>query len=331
MEEIGVSICCLAYNQENYIRRCLDGFLMQKTNFKFEVLIHDDASTDKTADIIREYEQKYPDIIKPIYQKENQYSQHKKINWTYQYPRVKGKYIAWCEGDDCWTDEYKLQKQFDALENNPDCSFCAHKVEKADTDGITLNEFFPRSSADDIFDKLIIPNDKLIEYIFTKDEYPFQTSSYFIKSEYIKECIGNRPAFMTKAVSGDFLLLLLCISKGNVYYIDDAMSNYTVNRPGSWSEQYSDVGVRIKILKNAADCVSRFNNYTGSKYENYTNYYITKNKFTVKRFEKDYKAMISPEYKVVFSELPLKTKLHIRIFAYFPFLIPVINKIFKKD
>ncbi len=113
-----VSICCLAYNHEFFIRKCIDGFLMQKTNFPIEILIHDDASTDKTADIIREYEAKYPDIIKPIYQVENQYP---KVTWfsgTYQYPRAKGKYIASCEGDDYWTDPYKLQKQVDFLEEN---------------------------------------------------------------------------------------------------------------------------------------------------------------------------------------------------------------------
>ena len=86
---------------------------MQKTDFPFEILIHDDASTDGTADIIREYEAKYPDIIKPIYQTENQYSKGIKVSQVYQFPRAKGKYIALCEGDDYWTDPYKLQKQVD--------------------------------------------------------------------------------------------------------------------------------------------------------------------------------------------------------------------------
>lgn len=113
-----VSICCITYNHEPYIRQCIEGFLMQKTTFQFEVLIHDDASTDNTANIIREYEAKYPDIIKPIYQTENQYSKGVKISSTYNYPRAKGKYIAICEGDDYWIDALKLQKQIDILEKN---------------------------------------------------------------------------------------------------------------------------------------------------------------------------------------------------------------------
>lgn len=115
-----VSIICLAYNHAQYIKSTLDGFVMQKTDFPIEVLIHDDASTDETADIIREYEKKYPAIIKPIYQKENQYSKKVPIGVTYIYPKVKGKYIALCEGDDYWTDPLKLQKQVDFLESHPD-------------------------------------------------------------------------------------------------------------------------------------------------------------------------------------------------------------------
>jgi len=123
-KDILVSICCLAYNHEPYIRECLEGFMMQKTTFPFEVLIHDDASTDNTATIIREYEAQYPDIIKPIYQSENQYSKGVGVTRVYQFSRAKGKYIAMCEGDDYWTDPYKLQKQVDFLEANPDYSSC---------------------------------------------------------------------------------------------------------------------------------------------------------------------------------------------------------------
>ena len=116
-----VSIFCLTYNHAPYIRQCLDGFLMQKTTFVYEVIINDDASTDGTTEIIREYEEKYPDIIKPIYHEENLYSKGERGFWNrYCLPRSKGKYVALCEGDDYWIDPYKLQKQVDLLENNVD-------------------------------------------------------------------------------------------------------------------------------------------------------------------------------------------------------------------
>ncbi len=130
-----LSISCATYNHENFIKDCLDGFVMQKTNFNFEVLIHDDASTDNTANIIREYEQKYPDIIKPIYQTENQYSKGKPISATFNWPRAQSKYIALCEGDDYWTDPNKLQKQVDFLEANPDYMMCFHNAEILNTEG----------------------------------------------------------------------------------------------------------------------------------------------------------------------------------------------------
>ena len=106
-----VSICCLAYNHEKYIRKTLEGFVNQKTNFNYEILIHDDCSTDNTVNIVEEYRKKYPKLIKPIYQKENQHSKGIKISNVYQFPRAQGKYIAMCEGDDYWTDMNKLQKQ----------------------------------------------------------------------------------------------------------------------------------------------------------------------------------------------------------------------------
>ena len=119
-----VSIRCTAYNHEPYIVQTLDGFLMQKTSFPFEVVVHDDASTDKTADIIREYELKYPKIIKPIYETENQYSKHDGSLRKIMDAACRGEYIAFCEGDDYWTDPLKLKKQVDVMEKNANVSVC---------------------------------------------------------------------------------------------------------------------------------------------------------------------------------------------------------------
>lgn len=125
-----VSISCITYNHAPYIRQCLDGFMMQQTNFAFEVLIHDDASTDGTTEIIKEYERKYPGIIKPIYEEENQWVKGRRGSAVFNFPRAKGKYIAMCEGDDYWTDPLKLQKQVDFLESHPDYVMCSHQCRK---------------------------------------------------------------------------------------------------------------------------------------------------------------------------------------------------------
>jgi glycosyltransferase involved in cell wall biosynthesis len=117
-----VSVCCITYNHEKYIRDAIEGFLIQKTNFPIEIIIHDDASTDSTADIVNEYAIKYPGLIVPIYQTENQYSKGIKPWPNFVFPRARGKYIALCDGDDYWTDPYKLQKQVEFLEENDDFS-----------------------------------------------------------------------------------------------------------------------------------------------------------------------------------------------------------------
>jgi glycosyltransferase involved in cell wall biosynthesis len=123
-----VSISCIAYNHKEYIHQAIDGFLKQKTTFPVEVLIHDDASTDGTTNIIREYEKKFPKLILPIYQTENQYMRGVKPALAFNFPRARGKYIALCEGDDYWTDPLKLQKQIEFLEANPDHVLCFHKI-----------------------------------------------------------------------------------------------------------------------------------------------------------------------------------------------------------
>lgn len=122
-----VAIHCLVYNHEPYLRDCFEGFIMQQTNFQFVAIVHDDASTDNSVAIIREYEEKYPHIFKPIYETENQYSKcdgsidrimEEAINTSC------AKYVAMCEGDDYWIDPFKLQKQVDFMESNQDYGLC---------------------------------------------------------------------------------------------------------------------------------------------------------------------------------------------------------------
>lgn len=145
IDEMLVSISCLTYNHAPFIRDCLEGFLIQKTTFKYEVLIHDDASNDGTKEIIEEYQLKYPDIIFPIYQKENQFSKgYRGFNQKYNYPRSRGKYIALCEGDDYWTDPLKLQKQVDFLESNPEYGLIHTNFSTSDGKRVSIDNY-PKS------------------------------------------------------------------------------------------------------------------------------------------------------------------------------------------
>ncbi len=129
-----LSIVCPAYNQEAFITQTLDGFLSQQTSFSYEILIHDDASTDSTAQIIAQYAKRHPTIIRPFYQEENQYRQGKPCVPAL-FGKTRGRYIAYCEADDYWTDPRKLQLQVDFLESHPDYVITYHDAIAFDEHG----------------------------------------------------------------------------------------------------------------------------------------------------------------------------------------------------
>lgn len=165
-----VTIRCATYNHEAYIRQCLEGFVMQKTNFRFEAIVHDDASTDGTVAIIREYAEKYPDIIKPIYETENQYSKRDGSLRRIMDAHTHGKYVAVCEGDDYWIDPLKLQKQVDFLEGNPEYGMVYAKVNTYISKGKRFGNIWggDYTTFDDLLQKNTIPT---LTVLYRKDLY----------------------------------------------------------------------------------------------------------------------------------------------------------------
>ena len=218
MKKIKVSILCLAYNHANFIRKCLDGFVMQKTNFPFEVIIHDDASTDGTADIIREYAEKYPDIIKPILQTENQWSRGINIWKTHMWPRISGEYVAVCDGDDYWTDPKKLQRQVDFLDRHLDYSMCFHPVcsmweDKHAPDHISCRARKHTLELADLLKSNRIPN-------------------CAVMYRWRREC---QDLFPNCIFPGDWYLHMLHAQIGKIGYLPKVMSVYRRNSGGVWT------------------------------------------------------------------------------------------------
>lgn len=235
-EDILVSVICITYNQEKYIGQCLESMLCQKTSFRYEIIVHDDASTDRTSEIIKEYELKYPNIIIPIYQKENKYSQGIKVQ-EYAYEKARGKYLAFCEGDDYWCDENKLQLQFDFMEDNEDFSLCFHKT-------ATFYEY--QNRLDDIWFFWKAKAYKgcgeyTQEELIKLNTVPF-SAQFYRKKDYPKQSM-----FDNKIIYGDMFATLFCATRGKGFCIDRIMSVYRRN---------VDMSAMAKIYNS----VERYNN-----------------------------------------------------------------------
>lgn len=265
-KNIMVSIICLAYNHHTYIKDALDGVLNQKTNFKYEMIIHDDCSSDGTKEIIQEYQKLYPEIIKPIYQTENQYSKGIDIEKTYIRPKCKGKYIAYCEGDDYWCDNNKLQRQVDFLENNNDYSVCGHRH-------YVLN---CRTGEKSVSNSIAENHTVDLRVISDWEGAQFHTSSYVYRKEF-----ALVPEEMRMKNVGNYPLLVWLAINGKAYQFADVMSVYRIYTAGSWSQSKTKGDIlkkRIDGLEDSIRMISSADRLSEYKYhsifnETYGKYY----------------------------------------------------------
>ena len=217
-----VSILCVTYNHKDYIAQALDSFLMQKTNFKFQVIVGDDCSTDGTTEILKEYAKKYPDIIKPIFREKNIGSTKNSLE---VYSNAKTPYVAICEGDDYWIDEYKLQKQVDFLESNPDYAICFHPVK-------VMYDGFDFEKTDEIY-----PTQKMIESgttfeLLLKTNF-IQTTSVVYRWMFNQT---NTRQYFLDISPGDWFISLLHAKEGKIKMLPEIMAVYRRHPQGVWSD-----------------------------------------------------------------------------------------------
>lgn len=310
-----VTVLTTAYNHAPYIAQTIEGFLMQKTNFPIEMIIHDDASTDGTTDIIRDYVKRYPDKIKAIFQKENQYS--KGINvYDFMTPYIRGKYLAECEGDDYWCDENKLQIQVNWMENHSEYSACVHNTKKIDLKNNTETIWFPIDGDKDL----------VFEQILKGGNSCFHVSSVLWRADI------QFPEEMSEIKSfGDYVLAVCLGIQGKIRYFDTVMSVYRYFTPGSWSmrqsvsseqriQRYQD---NLKLLQN----IDRLTNY---KYSHVTEEIIKKQKFCICEESGLYQELKRGELKSLYQQLPLWRHLNITVKQYMPGLFRVYKNITKK-
>lgn len=312
-----ISICCLTYNHEKYVRQTLEGFIKQKTEEPFEILIHDDASTDGTVEIIEEYRKRYPNLIFPIYQSENQYQKGKKMNYEFQFVNARGTYIAMCEGDDYWTDEYKLQRQYEIMENHLECSVCTHMVSWIQESGEMLDKTFPPYA---LPEGILTPR-QYMEMEVGNIEWMFQTSSYFFRTSDILEQWREKPSYMMKSMVGDLPMMLHLITKGMIYYLPRRMSCYRLASSSSVT-QYAFVQKerQTKYFKNQILCMKEYNSYTGGKYSEEIERYCKHYEFSIYLNQRNFRAMMQLSYQENWRKLSRARRAYYRVLAIFPWL-----------
>lgn len=309
-----VSIYSLAYNHEKYIRKALDGFVMQKTSFAFEVIIHDDASTDATAEIIKEYAEKYS-FIKPIYEEENQYSKDRAFPRRIIFPKLIGKYIACCEGDDYWTDENKLQKMIDYMEAHPECSMSCHayyEIEANSEKVIRSMETLPEEG-DLSMQQVIMYNNptQLATQVFRRD--------VFIE----------RPDIFWSAKVGDYPILLYSAVCGTIHYFKDNMANHRMASDGSWTVRvYKNPEKRLEHWKLIRSFLLKYDEYYNYTYHELVLQKLDKIDYTCSLIVHDYKS--AKKYKA-FSTATGKNKAVISLGAVCPSAAQWIEKITGKS
>lgn len=250
-KEIVVSIICLTYNQEAYIAKALDGFVMQETSFPMEAVVHDDASTDGTAAVIRHYEAQYPTLFRCIYQTENQYSKKGHIICNDVVHHARGRYIALCEGDDYWTDAKKLEKQVAFMQANPDCamSFHAARIDYADGTRPSRAHCYPGRR------------------FFSSSEVIVGGGGFYMTctAMFRRDVLNDCPPCLRSCPVGDIALALNAVVKGRVGYLDEMMAVYRCGVPGSFTERACKRTPceSLEFLRQLADAETEFDKITG--------------------------------------------------------------------
>lgn len=292
-----VTICCDTYNQEAYLASALDGFVMQQTDFPFEILIHDDASTDRTPEIIRAYEKRYPDLFRCVFRSENIYSKDRKIFEHYMFPLARGKYIALCEGDDCWISPHKLQRQIDWMESHPDCTLCVCGAELRDKDDKAVGTVCPYETDTDVpMEDVILGGGGFVA-----------TASIVT----LTRLAQSRAAFCEETEIDDAPLQLWFAQNGSIRYLSEQMCAYRVAVPGSWTEEYfaADRQKRIRVHENMIRMLRAFDEETQGRWHDAVERVIaSQHAYQILFMQNDVRALSKPPFREQFLRLPLRRR-----------------------
>lgn len=312
-----VSISCITYNHEKYIEKAINSFLEQKTNFKFEILIYDDASTDNTQNIIKEYQKKYPEIIKPILSRENKYSKGlRRVTYLYNHNRARGKYVAICEGDDYWIDEYKLQKQIDYMEKNKFCTLTFHNAIKLND---TTN-MYEEKMIDTMIESKKMNAGEVLNLRF------IPTASTIYK----KSSMNNPPKWFFNSITGDLSCNLIVSSRGYAYYFNEVMSVYRVGNcnslMGRWKLEQNSINKKVNHINGYIELLNNFDKFTNNKFFDNSDLYRIELEFKIKSLMGDIRGVKNYRYNKLYKNLSIKSKIKIYLINISPKLYDFLYK-----
>lgn len=320
-ERCKVSVLCTAFNHEKYIRAALDGFVSQRTDFPFEVLVNDDCSTDGTAEIIREYAAKYPDIIRPFYQEKNLYSQGGMTHLfaTVFYPNARGEYFALCEGDDYWADPEKLQRQVDFLDAHPDYTACVHN---------TLLHYCDGAQPDvPLLPEGLGERDVDFFTVIRGTSESFHTSSILARREYIE----NPPDFhYTAAAHGftDYAIDIWLSLNGKIRLLDSVMSVYRIgSNPAAWSAKLGAQYARLKeFIVGELAMMEKLLPHLDEAQTAAARRVMLEREYELKYIEGKVDELVKPPYDEIYRTKPFKYRLITTIKRAFPALHRLYRK-----
>jgi len=316
--EIMASVNCVTFNHAAYIRQALDSFLMQKAEFKYEILIHDDASTDGTGDIIREYAEKYPDIVKPLIQTENQYSQGiDNISGAFNFPRARGKYIFMCDGDDYWVSPDKMQKQVEYMETHPECTLCIHSA-KIELMGKAITEGQMRPYRGN--------------RVITPEEIVDKTSGYAMSSmAFPSRLVRNLPDYYVDCPVGDTPLQLMAAAEGYGYYMDEPLSAYRVGVAGSWTVEGKNGDYEKKqqiYYERMKKTYEQYDAATSGRLKEAAKSALRRTYYHTMVNTRRFKEIMNPEFRRYYKELTPTTRFFIQLEYRAPGLYDRLRKKF---
>jgi len=300
-----VTVILPTHNHTPFIAQSIDSVLMQQTDFPFDILLHDDASTDGTADICRDYAAKYPEKIKLIAQTVNQYMIDRRIQSHILIPRVTAKYTAILDGDDYWTDPLKLQKQVRYLEEHPDCTLCIGGADLVDVNNRVVGHVRPYE-----IDRVVDPADMI------RGGGGFNATNTIVMPT---QLLQNLPAFADHVEAEDIPFQLLGALTGYAWYIADTLMAYRVAVPGSWStRQYaSAMETRIKTSRDLIALNEGYDAYSNGKYHDAFVQAIQYQEFLILTYQHKLKEAKKPPYRKFYDKLSWKRKLRLFGETYF--------------